>query len=433
MKKIWILLLVFLLIPQVSFANGYKKLTLDDAIKLGTSSNLDVKSEKLNIDIAKNNIKAANRFQNPSINVYENFGQAGKGNPQQVGISEDIELFKRGARKKLAKSNFELAKQNTAFVQFNSRMDIREAYVDLVSAKSILKALESQQQLLKELLDVAQKRFNAGATPEMDVIQARIALNQMTTQINSARVDVESARYEFNKALNVKGKDVYDANEDILPENTQFISLFTPSPKKSLPEFSTIENDALNKRFDIKIAKQQIDVANKNLTVVKRQRIPDLSIQGGYSYQPKHYSEEDRFMQGGYIGGSLVNLPIFYNYSPEIKNAKLQVEQAKLNYDSVQNKAINNLDEAYEKFVTSRLNLNYYDDKLLKDSNEMIRISKRSYEVGKSNLTTLIVMEQSYRSIIVGYTNALASYYDCWIDFLREVNNEEFMLDENKL
>ena len=75
------------------------------------------------------------------------------------------------------------------------------------------------------------------------------------------------------------------------------------------------------------------------------------------------------------------------------------------------------------------MKLNYYNDKLLKNSEEMIRVSKRSYEVGKSNLTTLIVMEQSYKSIIVGYTYALAEYYNSWIDFLREVNQEELKSD----
>ena len=38
-------------------------------------------------------------------------------------------------------------------------------------------------------------------------------------------------------------------------------------------------------------------------------------------------------------------------------------------------------------------------------------------------------MEQSYKSIIVGYTYALAEYYNCWIDFLRETNAEEFNLE----
>ena len=39
------------------------------------------------------------------------------------------------------------------------------------------------------------------------------------------------------------------------------------------------------------------------------------------------------------------------------------------------------------------------------------------------------VMEQSYKSIIVGYTYALAEYYNSWIDFLREVNQEELKTD----
>ena len=96
---------------------------------------------------------------------------------------------------------------------------------------------------------------------------------------------------------------------------------------------------------------------------------------------------------------------------------------------STQNKAIKDLNSSYEKFVTAKLNLNYYNEKLLKSSEEMIKLSKRSYEVGKSNLTSLIVMEQSYKSIIVGYTYALAEYYNCWIDFLRETNTEEFNLE----
>ena len=140
-------------------------------------------------------------------------------------------------------------------------------------------------------------------------------------------------------------------------------------------------------------------------------------------------SDDGRFQNGAYAGASLVNIPLFYSYRPEIRNAKLEVEKAQLNYNSTQNKALKDLNNAYEKFVTAKLNLNYYNDKLLKSSEEMIRISKRSYEVGKSNLTTLIVMEQSYKSIIVGYTYALAEYYNCWIDFLREVNSEEFNIN----
>lgn len=411
-----------------------KKISLADAIKIGASSNLDIQRTKLNIDIAKNNVKVANRLQNPQLNTFFNLGSAGRGNPQQFGASENIELFKRGARKKLAKSNLELTKEDVASVHFNMRMDIRESYVNLVSAKSLEKSLEEQQNLLKDLLYIAQKRFEAGATPEMDVIQARLALNQMVTQVNTAKVNVKAARYDFNRALNIKSdKVLYDTQEETLPEGKSFVGMAVPLPTKKMPEFDNILNSALNERSDVKIAKQQIDVAQKNLIDVKRKLIPDLALTGGYSYMSAGAAGTDQHLNGAYAGVSLIDIPIFYAYRPEIKNAKLQIEQAKLNYDSVQNKAVQSLNEAYEKFVTAQVNLNYYNNKLLKDSNEMIRISKRSYQVGKSNLTSLIVMEQSYRSIIIGYTQALSDYYDCWIDFIREVSNEEFKINEENI
>lgn len=429
MKKIFITLLI-LIAGQVCFAeNSVQKINLSEAVNLAIKNNIDFQANKLDTEIAKNNIKVANKLQNPDFDIFYNFGSAGKGNPQLFGMTETIEIAKRGARKKLAKANYELAKENLNFYEFDLKMDVREAYINLVAAKSILKSLQEQQKLLKELLTIAQRRYEAGAAPEIDVIQAEIALNQMTIQVNTAKVNVKSATFEFNKTINPKDKTYlkFDTVDDLFRNN--FIDLETPNPKSQMPEFETIAEDSLKNRFDIKIAKQQINVAEKNLTVIARQRIPDLEIQGGYGYQSKGMSDDGRFKAGAYAGASLVNLPLLYAYSPEIKNAKLEVEKAELNYISTKNKALKDLNNAYEKFVTAQMNLNFYNDKLLKNSDEMIRVSKRSYEVGKSNLTSLIVMEQSYKSIIIGYTYALADYYNCWINFLREVNQEELKTD----
>ncbi len=433
MKKI--LSIIFILfIGQIAFAeNSVQKVTLNEAIDIAVKNNIDFQANKLDTEIAKNNIKTANRLQNPDFDVFYNFGSAGKGNPQLFGLTETIEIAKRGARKKLAKANYELAKENLKYYEFDLKMDVREAYVNLVASKSILQSLQEQQKLLQELLAIAKKRYQAGAAPEMDVIQAEIALNQMTTQVNTAKVNVKSATFEFNKTINPKDKTYlqFDSTDNVFKDN--FIDLATPTPTSQMPNFDSIAEDSIKNRFDIKIAKHQIDIAEKNLKLVARQRIPDLEIQGGYGYQSKGMNDDGRFKSGAYAGASLVNLPILYAYRPEIKNAKLEVEKAELNYISTQNKALKDLNNAYEKFVTAQMNLNYYNDKLLKSSAEMIRVSKRSYEVGKSNLTTLIVMEQSYKSIIIGYTYALADYYNCWIDFLREVNQEELKTDNEAI
>ena len=209
-------------------------------------------------------------------------------------------------------------------------------------------------------------------------------------------------------------------------DDENFDKLLTPSPKSNLPSFSEILAIAEQNRFDLKIAQKEIEVAKNNLKIATDQRMPDLEISAGYLYQPIGMSGEGKFLNGAYAGANLVNLPILYNYSPEINNAKLEIQKAQLKYAAAQNNAFANLSSAYEKLINARVNLNYYTDSLIENSKTMMRTSKKNYEDGKADLTTLIVIEQSYRSIIVGYTYALSQYYSCWINFLREVDVEKF-------
>ena len=88
---------------------------------------------------------------------------------------------------------------------------------------------------------------------------------------------------------------------------------------------------------------------------------------------------------------------------------------------------------AYERLITSQTNLLFYKNKLVKDSAELIRISQKNYKEGKSDLTSVIMMQQSFREILTGYNSALTDYYTDWIDFLREVNVENFDLNEESV
>ncbi len=432
MKKFLFTSLLFVITASSCLAiEEVKKVDLQQAINIAVENNIDLQTSKLDIDIAKNNIKQANKLNNPNINTFFNLGAAGWSEPQQIGASELIEIGKRGPRKNLAKANLELINESIKYNKFKLKMDVREAYVKLVAAKSVLYTLKQQQALQENLLNIAKKRYKANLVPEIDVIQAEIALNQMITQANSADVEVKTAFNNFNKVINDKNKITYDSVDKIFAEENNFEELLTPEPDIELPTFEEIDERALANRFDIKIAQNRIDVAQKNLILVARQRIPDIEIVGGWLYQKANHTDDNRFNSGAFAGANVVNIPIFYNYSPEIKNAKLTLDQAIMNYESVKNKATIDLQSAYNKFLTARANLNHYEKKILTDSEELISVSTKSYEEGKSDITALIVMKQSYRSIIIGYTQALAEYYNSWTNFLREVNDPEFDLYED--
>ena len=280
-------------------------------------------------------------------------------------------------------------------------------------------------------MKIAKFRVKNHNAPDIDVIQAEIALNQMITQVNSARVNVKKALSDFNKVINNPDNIVYDSMDNIFSEENNFQEMMTPPPNFDFPSFDEIVQNAIRNRYDIQIAKQEIDVAEKNLTVTARQRIPDIQLTGGYAYQVGSYTDSGNFNNGAYAGASLVNIPLFYNYSPEIQNAALKLKQAELKYESSKNRAVKDVSAAYDRFLTAADNLNHYEKKIITGSEELIETSKNSYEAGKSDITSLIVMKQSYKSIIIGYTQALAEYYNSWTKFLREVNDEKFTLPED--
>ena len=226
---------------------------------------------------------------------------------------------------------------------------------------------------------------------------------------------------------------LYDAQDDEIKKENSIDGINIPSVTKELPPFNTIEGSAIKNRYDIKIAENKINIANKNLSVVVRQRIPDIEIAGGYGYQAKCMSDDETFKSGAFLAANIVNLPLLYAYKPEIKNAKLEVEKAKTNYISTVNKAKKDVEIAYARFVTAQLNLNCYNDKILKDSEELFILFEKTYKVQKFDFATLAAVEESYQELVEGYSEALSDYYVSWIGFLREINAENFSFENENL
>ena len=428
MKKILIIFLLLFLTTSVTFAVvDTTKVSINDAVEIASKYNLDIQASRLNINIGKNDIKSSNRLQNPEFGSFFNLGKAGKGNPQEIGLSQLVEVGKRSSRKNLAKANLDLIQRSVEYLEFDLRMDVREAYTNLLAKKSVHTTMKEQEKLLTEMLSQAEAMYKKGKVSEIDVLQAKLLLNQIITEVQSTGYEVKTALYEFNKVIN-SPESFYDTLEENF--TADYMPLLIPRPGAELPDFDDISDDAINNRYDIKIALQQIDVAEKELLVVMKKKIPDIELVGGYSYQNPGQSENGQFKHGAFVGANLVNIPLLYRFTPEIKNAKLKLEQAHLNYSSVVNKALNDLRRAYDKFLIAQVTLKNYNEHILDDSEELINASRKSYKEYKTDLTTLITMEESYRMISINYTYALANYYNAWNAFIREVNNENFTVSE---
>lgn len=420
MKKIFLYILALTTLTQASWAIlDDKKITVKEAIEKALESNPQIKMLDMDVEISKNNIKSANQLQNPSLDVFKSMGKAIETEPQLIGATYKLELFKRGKRKQLAKTQESIAQNNRYFSQYDLILDVRKAYIDLLLKKSNLNIRKHQQKLAQELYESMQKDAKMGKISQTEVLQAKISLNRTIMAVNNAKSNVIFSQNRLNTVLN--SSDVnYDTKEDKL--NGNYHELLTIEPDNDILEFNKIKAFAIQNRYDLKKANQEVIAAKKNLETIKSQLIPDVEVSAGYGYRTSSKGDSGNFENGAYIGASLVNIPLFYQYKPEIKNAKLEIEKAQLKYKDIEIDAIRNITDAWEKFVITRENLNFYNKELLSNSKELLDASISALNKKQLDLTSFLVTKKTYFDLMLEYQQALADYYISYAELVCQMN-----------
>ena len=419
LKKFLTALLLILTTSTGYAIQEEQKIDLKGAIEVALQTNPQIKLSKLDINIARNNIVIADRLQNPSIHTFQNIPKAGVGNPQQIGVDYTIEILKRGKRKEAAKTYSLAAIDSQKFLEYSLITEVKKSYINLLVKKSHLQILKEQEALYEELYKRMEEDVKQEKLPETEAIQAKIVLNRAIMYSNIARSEVISAQNYFNSVMNTSNIN-YDTKEDILPDD--YAVLMTINPTDESINFNDIKNYALAHRYDLLAAKKEVQAAKNKLEAVKSQRIPDIELTGGYAYQTKGMSGDGHYQSGGYVGASLVNIPLLYNYSPEIQNAQIEIEKAELKYKDIEIDAIRNLTDAWEKFVIARNNLNFYNSELLNNSEELMSASRKSLQNSEIDLTTFLVSKKLYLELILGYQDTLGEYYTSFAELLKEIN-----------
>ena len=410
MKKIFItLVLIFFTNPIFAIEENASKISLEEAINLALKGNIELQEQRKNLGISEYSIKKANALKNPQLQSNLLMGPIARGNSSQVGLMLPIEIAKRGARKKVALSEFEYTDNKIKDYEFKLKLKIRTAYFDLLVAKTELKILEERKELLEELLEITKQKNN-----EIDALQADMKLEKILVQINRAKANIRTAQYDFNKILNLENNFLfYDTKEE-----TVFSAEFFT--KLELPPYENLEQIALENRYDIKMAQNKITQAKNTLSSVARQRVPDLYLAGGYAFAHDGTS-------GAYVGAG-IDIPSLYLYTPEIKSAKLELDKTQLEYNSIVNITKNIIHTNQDKFIMAQENVEHYK-KILDKSQKILNLSKQQYKKDKSNLVNLIVVEHSHQELLKEFLDTMKEYYNSYIALIQELGLDNLTID----
>ena len=414
----------------------HNKISLDMAINLGMAGNIELQETRRNLNIAKNEVKIANSLKNPSFQSNFLMGKVTRGNSSQFGLMLPVEIMKRGERKKSAQINSQIVEQQVKQQEFDLKLRIRTAYFNLLKAKTDLKIMEERKELLADLVDIAKNKPKNAGSYKVDLLQADMRYKKQLIEINKAKANIRNAQYTFNRVLNLEDDStLYDSMEESLLDKSFTSELQLPEynmvenaalndkfTNLDLPDYEIIEGMALKNRYDIKIAQNKVEKTKKDLILAKRKRIPDVQIGGGYAYQTSAQTKGEA-LPGAFVGFNM-EIPLLYQYTPDINNAKLNHEKAELDYNSKINITKNTVKTNYDKFIIAQENVSHYQE-IINESEELLKLSKQRYKKGEAPLTSLIITEHSHQTLLNEYISAVGVYFNSYIALLQIIGLED--------
>lgn len=320
-----------------------------------------------------------------------------------------------GTKRLVAQTKVDLLTQLWAL-----RAEVRRAYVAVVLAQETQKNLEQLQALAERLLVVSSKRFEAGDVPELDVLKARLVTAQAAVDVGVGSKRIIRAKQQLNILI---GHPV-DAPLFVpaLPDYTSTEPRFRLRAEKNdvLPDFNRdvgaldlFVNKALQSRLELQSLGLQLKVNEISKTGAELSALPNPSLAFGKS------------QAGNPPGGPKIQA-VFMTYNQELPFTNVQqgsicqfgATETQLHYQigAQRNQVIGEVSSAYNNLLAARDKLRVYQDRLLSDSNEVTRLAQRSYEAGRSDITSTLFAQQANVVTRANYLDAVNDYATAFTD-----------------
>lgn len=393
---------------------------LNEMLVIGLVQNHDIKIKRMELDAAQKDIKIANRLQNPQLQSNVVIGNVALGNCSQAGLDFPIEVLKRGIRKKAAIEHYKAKEVELKQFEHNFKLQLMKAYFDVLHAKSVYKIQNDRLKLFEQLVQITTDRPQNSVSYEIDNLKADIQYATQKIEVNRAKSELLAKQFELNKILNIGDDSVmYDTAESTLLADWAFLNI-------KLPEYDFIERAAMKFSYMIRISEHNVNISEQELKLAKRNRVPDLNIAGGYAWQA-HSNTPNNY--GGAFVGFGMDVPILYNFTPDIQKAEIFLEKNKANKKVYEYQLKYALKKDYNIFKYSAENMEY-SKQILEDSKKIVKLSTDNYIKGKNSYSDLVINENAHQDIIASYLIAMSRHFYSYLELMQDIGHDILVEEE---
>ncbi|KUJ59544.1 heat-shock protein Hsp70 [Flavobacteriaceae bacterium CRH] len=380
-----ILTLLILFFTSFSFAQNSQTISLEKALEMAKSNNIDLKiADK---EIEKQTVLKKTAFQPDPLNVQYQGGQFNSVDfDHNVSIQQYFPIGKiTKANRQLQEELVKLAEKRKALSEYEIEKAVTLSYYQYLYGVSIQRLNLELNDIYTKFLKNAELRFQTGESGNIEVISAKAKVKEIETQ---------KAQLEYDLAIYQKQLQFFvQTDQDIVPDANVPL-LYTVVKQKGNPKVEALVTDYYS---------QQISVYQKEANTFKAMRTPKL----GLGYFAQTINTESLFQ--GFTAG--LQIPLFGGANTaKVQAASISISQSELALDK--NKLALNLQmqELENNFEKQQKALSYYQNEGLQYAVQIIESAQKSYANGDMSYWSYISFLNQAIDIKKQYAEAAHSF-----------------------
>lgn len=333
-----------------------------------------------------------------------------------VGLSDSAALEdslsgKRALRLEVARNALAAAKMSRRDAERTIALQVKNAYSQVVVAGAASKFTRDVAGTQMTTLRKFQERYKRGAVNEGDLQRIEVQKLEADQAVNTAEQNLRQARVALAFLIGVRGTvpdfdvDAHALDYRVLPalENATEVDLL---------------RTAFDHRPDLIGFGYQLQQAQAQLRLVKRQRFPDITLSVDYSFGGFGGFSTNGPIQGQVLTfGLSVPIPVFYNLAGEIRQAEAQSDLNALQRAKATAQVVNDVSTALAAFSAQRKLVERMEGPrregggLLQSAKGAFEIAAVQYDKGAASLTDFLDALRQYINTRIEYFNDLGNYW----------------------
>lgn len=379
------------------------RLAIDQAVAAGLARNPQIAASQAAMASAERNYRSLAAF--PSVNLALTHVNGSSSAPTLNGTTSDTfadlgdTLDTSGQRRfqaASARAQFVAARYTLEETKLTLTQQIRDAYWSLAAARAQAGIARESLQEAQQVYQLTSTQFQAGASPQVDVVRSSIDRANVLQSEVTARGAESSALTAFNVLLARPAATPVDL-ADQLTEATVI-----PAATAAVPDLSALTRRAIERRPLVLAAKEQVRAADYAVKQARAARLPDLSV----DYQRSLQQPIDSVLLG-------ISLPLldFGSVRHSIKAAEAAKQQSEAQEQQAEQQVTQQVAQAYTDYTQARELAASYQTDILSPSGTLLTAAQLGYKQGATGILPVIDALTTLRNARTGYINSLLALY----------------------